>query len=131
MSRVAVVTGGTRGIGAAISKALKVAGYQVAATYRRSRRSGGEVQGRIRRANLQVGRQQLRGLLYRTGADARRTSARWMFWSTTPASTRDGLFHKMTPEQWYAVINTNLNKLFNMTRPVIDGMREHRLRPHH
>ena len=38
--------------------------------------------------------------------------------------TKDGMFHKMTPEQWYAVINTNLNSLFNMTRPVIDGMRE-------
>ena len=34
------------------------------------------------------------------------------------------MFHKMTPEQWYAVINTNLNSLFNMTRPVIEGMRE-------
>ena len=38
--------------------------------------------------------------------------------------TKDGVFHKMTPEQWYAVINTNLNSLFNMTRPVIEGMRE-------
>ena len=38
--------------------------------------------------------------------------------------TRDGMFHKMTPDQWYAVINTNLNSLFNMTRPVIEGMRE-------
>ena len=38
--------------------------------------------------------------------------------------TRDGMLHKMTPEQWYAVINTNLNSLFNMCRPVIEGMRE-------
>jgi acetoacetyl-CoA reductase len=38
--------------------------------------------------------------------------------------TKDGLFHKMTPDQWYAVINTNLNSLFNMTRPVWEGMRE-------
>ena len=38
--------------------------------------------------------------------------------------TRDTMFHKMTPEQWYEVINTNLNSLFNMTRPVIEGMRE-------
>ena len=38
--------------------------------------------------------------------------------------TRDGMFHKMTPEQWGAVINTNLNSLFNMCRPVIEGMRE-------
>ena len=38
--------------------------------------------------------------------------------------TKDGMFHKMTPEQWYGVINTNLNSLFNMCRPVIEGMRE-------
>ena len=38
--------------------------------------------------------------------------------------TKDGMFHKMTPEQWYDVINTNLNSLFNMCRPVIEGMRE-------
>src|SRR6185369_11729461 len=37
---------------------------------------------------------------------------------------KDGMFHKMTPEQWYAVINTNLNSLFNMSRPVWEGMRE-------
>jgi acetoacetyl-CoA reductase len=38
--------------------------------------------------------------------------------------TKDGMFHKMTPDQWYQVINTNLNSLFNMCRPVIEGMRE-------
>src|SRR5271166_1005107 len=38
--------------------------------------------------------------------------------------TKDGMFHKMTPDQWYAVVNTNLNSLFNMTRPLIEGMRE-------
>ena len=38
--------------------------------------------------------------------------------------TKDGMFHKMTPDQWYDVINTNLNSLFNMTRPVWEGMRE-------
>ena len=38
--------------------------------------------------------------------------------------TKDGMFHKMTPDQWYGVINTNLNSLFNMCRPVIEGMRE-------
>ena len=37
--------------------------------------------------------------------------------------TRDAMFHRMTPEQWNAVINTNLNSLFNMCRPVVEGMR--------
>ena len=45
--------------------------------------------------------------------------------------TRDGIFHKMSREQWSAVIRTNLNSLFNMTRPVIEGMRERELRPDH
>ena len=45
--------------------------------------------------------------------------------------TRDAMFHKMTPEQWSAVINTNLNSLFNMSRPVIEGMRDAQVRPHH
>src|ERR1700721_3775874 len=38
--------------------------------------------------------------------------------------TRDSMFHRMKPEQWLAVINTNLVSLFNMCRPVIEGMRE-------
>ena len=46
--------------------------------------------------------------------------------------TRDAMFHRMTPDQWNAVINTNLNSLFNMCRPVIEGMRSRkfgRIRP--
>ena len=58
-------------------------------------------------------------------------SARSICSSTMPASPRDAMFHKMTPEQWYQVINTNLNSLFNMTRPLWDGMRARELRPHH
>src|SRR3546814_17439047 len=38
--------------------------------------------------------------------------------------TRDGTFHKMSAQQWQEVINTNLNSVFNVTRPVIEGMRE-------
>ena len=45
--------------------------------------------------------------------------------------TRDGTFHRMTLEQWNAVISTNLDSLFNMTRPVIEGMRDAQVRPHH
>ena len=56
MARVALVTGGTRGIGAAIAKALKAAGYKVAADLRRQRRSGGEIQSGNRHRGVQVGR---------------------------------------------------------------------------
>src|SRR6266853_1561671 len=86
MARVALVTGGTRGIGAAISKALKAAGYKVAASY--------------------------------AGNDAAADT-----FKAETGITRDGAFHKMTLEQWNAVINTNLGSLFNMTRQVIEGMR--------
>jgi acetoacetyl-CoA reductase len=87
MARVAVVTGGTRGIGEAISKALKAAGYNVAANY------------------------------------AGNNEAAQKFKAET-GITRDTMFHRMKPEQWADVINTNLSSLFNMCRPVIEGMRE-------
>ena len=123
MSRVAVVTGGTRGIGAAISKALKAAGYQVAATYHGNDEAAAKFKAETERANLQVGRRQLRGLLRRTGAVAKDLGPVDVLVNNA-GITKDGMFHKMTPEQWYAVINANLNSLFNMTRPVIEGMRE-------
>ena len=62
MARVALVTGGTRGIGAAIAKALKAAGYKVAANYARQRRGGAEIQGRDRHSGLQMGRVVVRRL---------------------------------------------------------------------
>ena len=55
---------------------------------------------------------------------SRPISVRSTFSSTMPASPSDGMFHKMTKDQWSAVINTNLNSLFNMTRPIWEGMRE-------
>ena len=96
----------------------------------RQRRSRGEVQGRDRRQRLQVGRRQLRGL--------RRPAWRKVAKDLGPVDvlvnnagiTKDGMFHKMTPEQWYGVINTNLNSLFNMTPPGDRGHARARLRPH-
>ncbi len=122
MGRVALVTGGTRGIGAAVSKALAAAGYRVAATY------GGNVEAAqkfhdetgiaifqwdvgdfdacvdgIARVEAEIGPVEV--LVANAGI------------------TRDGLFHKMTREQWSQVIRINLDGLFNITRPVIEGMR--------
>ncbi|WP_134681283.1 beta-ketoacyl-ACP reductase [Paracoccus ravus] len=123
MARIALVTGGSRGIGAAISKALKAAGYEVAANY-----AGNDDAAR---------------------AFTEETGIKTFKWSVAdydacvagigqveeemgPISvlvnnagiTRDGMFHKMTPAQWKEVIDTNLTGLFNMTHPVWSGMRD-------
>jgi len=122
MARVALVTGGTRGIGAAISKGLKAAGYSVAANY-----AGNDEAAN--RFNSETGIPVYKwdvGDFDACGAGVRQVEA-----DVGPVEilvnnagiTRDGFFHRMTKEQWSAVIRTNLDSLFNMTRPVIEGMR--------
>jgi acetoacetyl-CoA reductase len=123
MSQVALVTGGSRGIGAAISIALKQAGYTVVASY----------------AGNEEAAEQFR---QQTGISVRRwdvgdykacvQNVEEITKSLGPIDvlvnnagiTRDTMFHKMTPEQWSEVITTNLTSCFNMTRCVIDAMRE-------
>jgi len=123
MGRVALVSGGTRGIGAAISKALKATGYRVAAnfagndekakafhdetgipvfkwdvsSYQACMEGIGRVEGELGPVEILV---------------------------NNAGITRDGMFHKMTPEQWNEVVGTNLTGLFNMTHPVWNGMRD-------
>ena len=122
MSRVAVVTGGSRGIGAAISKALKAAGYKVAATY-----AGNDEAANAFKAETGIP-------VYKWDVSNTEACAAGLkkveadlgpieILINNAGITRDSAFHRMTAEQWHAVINTNLNSLFNMTRPVIEGMR--------
>src|SRR3954449_4592271 len=122
MARVAVVTGGTRGIGAAISKALKDAGYSVAANY-----GGNDEAANKFKADTGIA-------VYKwdvSSYDACVAGLKQVETDLGPVEvlinnagiTRDAPFHRMTPENWNAVINTNLNSLFNMCRPVIEGMR--------
>jgi len=123
MGRVAVVTGGTRGIGAGISKGLLAAGYKVAATYHGNDEAAGKFKDEtgvnIYKWDVSSYEQCVAGLK-QVEADLGPVDVL----VNNAGITKDGMFHKMTPEAWYGVINTNLNSLFNMTRPLWDGMRE-------
>ena len=123
MARVALVTGGSRGIGAAISKGLKDAGYQVAANYAGNDDAAQKFKSEtgvpvfkwsvadyeacaagIKQVEAEVG--PIDVLVNNAGI------------------TRDAMFHRMTREQWQEVISTNLNGIFNMTHPIWAGMRD-------
>src|SRR5271166_824640 len=123
MARVAIVTGGTRGIGEAISKALKAAGYKVAAIY-----SGNDEAAQKFKAETGIP-------VFKwdvSSFDACAAGIKQVEAEVGPVDvlvnnagiTRDSQLHRMKPDQWTAVINTNLNSLFNMCRNVIEGMRE-------
>src|SRR5437868_15503902 len=125
-ARVALVSGGTGGIGTAIVKRLASLGHKVATNYRDETKAKawadqmkaqgidvalakgdvsdpGSAESIIKSVEQQIGPVDI--LINNAGI------------------TRDTTFHKMSPMQWQEVINTNLNSCFNMTRPVIDGMR--------
>ena len=128
-TRVALVTGGTGGIGTAICRQLASLGHKVATNYRNEEKakawqaqmqadgcsvalapgdvsSPEQAEAMVREVERQLGPVDI--LVNNAGI------------------TRDTTFHKMTPTQWSEVINTNLNSVYNMTRPVIEGMRERR-----
>ena len=122
MSRVAVVTGGTRGIGEAISKALKAAGYKVAANY-----AGNDEAAQKFKSETGIA-------VYKWDVSSHEACAAGLKQAEADLGpvevlvnnagiTRDTMFHRMTADQWNAVIGTNLGSLFNMCRPVIEGMR--------
>jgi acetoacetyl-CoA reductase len=123
MARIAIVTGGTRGIGRAISTALKGAGYKVAANY-----AGNDAAAQaftketgIAAYKFDVGDfAQCETAVKKISADLGPID----ILVNNAGITRDGTLHKMTPQQWDDVIRTNLTSCFNMCRCVIDGMRE-------
>lgn len=123
MSRVAVVTGGTRGIGAAISMALKNAGYKVAANY-----AGNDEKARAFHdaTGIPVFKWDVSdyGACGEGIAKVEAELGPVEVLVNNAGITRDAMFHKMTPQQWHEVVNTNLTGLFNVTHRVWGGMRE-------
>ncbi len=123
MSRVALVTGGTRGIGAAISVELKKKGFRVAANYAGNDEAAQKFQAE---SGIPVYKWSVADF------DACSAGVAKVEADIGPVDvlvnnagiTRDGMFHRMNKQQWDEVINTNLSGLFNMTRPVWEGMRD-------
>jgi len=125
-ARVALVTGGTGGIGTAICQKLASLGHRVAANYR-TLENAQRWQEKMREEGYEV------AIFQGDVADA--DSSRAMVEAVTAelgpidilvnnaGITRDGTFHRMSAEQWHDVINSNLNSAFNVTRPVIESMR--------
>ena len=123
MARVALVTGGTRGIGAAISKALKAAGFDVAATY-----GGNDEAAKAFTDETGIKTYKWSVADYAASKEGiAKVEADLGPIDVVVANagiTRDAPFHKMTPEQWQEVIDTNLTGVFNTIHPVWPGMRE-------
>ncbi|WGD28457.1 acetoacetyl-CoA reductase [Ancylobacter sp. WKF20] len=123
MGRVALVTGGTRGIGAAISTALKGAGYQVAASYAGNDEVAAAFTAETGIAAFKWDVSDFAAC--KAGiAEVEAKLGPVEILVNNAGITRDGMLHKMTPDQWHAVIGTNLTSVFNMCRNVIEGMRE-------
>ncbi len=122
MGRVAVVTGGSRGIGAAIATALKEAGCSVAATYGGNDEAAAKftTETGIKTYKWSVGDYEAcKAGIAQVEADLGPVE----ILVNNAGITRDAPFHKMTPEQWHEVIDTNLTGVFNMTHCVWPGMR--------
>ena len=122
MARVALVTGGTRGIGEAISLALKAAGYKVAASY-----AGNDAAAQAFQAKNDIPVFKFNVSSYEDSEKAVKQVEADVgpidVLVNNAGITRDIMFHKMTKQHWDEVIGTNLNGLFNVTRPVWEGMR--------
>ena len=123
MTKTAIVTGGTRGIGAAISVALRDAGYQVAANYAGNDEAAAAFKAEtgINVFKWHVGDFEACA----AGVEAVAAALGPVDVLVNNAGiTRDAMLHKMDPSKWREVINVDLDSVFNMSRHVIEGMRE-------
>ena len=123
MSRVAVVTGGTRGIGEAVSVSLKEAGYNVAASYAGNDEAAQKFTDKTGIPTYKFDVSDFdacKAAVERIEADLGPVDVL----VNNAGITKDGTMHRMSFDQWNAVIQTNLSSCFNMSRSVIEGMRE-------
>jgi acetoacetyl-CoA reductase len=123
MARVALVTGGTRGIGRAICERLKADGMLVAAGYSGNAEAA---EACARELDIMVVKGNVGNYadcLHAAQAVEKQLGPIDVLVNNA-GITRDGVFHKMTSEQWSEVIRVNMDSLFNMTRQVIEGMRD-------
>lgn len=123
MPRTALVTGGTRGLGRAIAVALKTAGHQVAVVYRSNVDAA---QAFAAETSIPVYQWDVADFeACRAGVEqVQRALGPVDILVNNAGITSDAVMHRMTPEQWWRVVNTNLGSVFNMSRNVIEGMRE-------
>jgi acetoacetyl-CoA reductase len=123
MSGIAVVTGGTRGIGLAITKALTEAGYKVAAIYHgneeAAQKCASDTGASVFKADVADF-----AACQAVIADIEQKLGPVAVLVNNAGITKDSMMHKMAEENWHAVIETNLTSCFNMSRAVITGMRE-------
>lgn len=123
MARTALVTGGTRGIGAAIARGLQQAGLTVAATYAGNDDAAAKFKGET---GIHVYKWDVADPAACADGIAKVVADLGPIdvLVNNAGITRDGMFHRMSFDQWKAVMSTNLDSMFAMTRPVIEGMRE-------
>lgn len=123
MSRVALISGGTSGIGAAIARALQAAGYRVAVNYAFTTDRAEAFQ---KETDIPAFQWDVRDYDACVSGIAKveETLGPVEVLVNNAGITRDAMFHKMTPQQWREVIDTNLTGVFNMTHPVWPGMRD-------
>ena len=123
MSRVALISGGTSGIGAAIARALQATGYRVAVNYAFTTDRAETFQTETGIPAFQWDVRDYDACVNGI-AKVEETLGPVEILVNNAGITRDAMFHKMTPQQWRDVIDTNLTGVFNMTHPVWPGMRE-------
>lgn len=124
MSRLAIVTGGTRGIGAAISSALHQNGYQVIANYFNDSENAIKFNNDTSIAIKRFDVGNYDACINAVEEIEQEFNTKVSILVNNAGITKDKMLHKMTPDDWHAVVNTNLTSCFNMCRAVITSMRD-------